>query len=93
MFKLYSLTKKAIETGSPADWAAALEVQDIVSEADWVIVKAGINGTKYALDQYCSEGGVKLGGYVRSPLPQANDATKKLVDEGMKEALAYEASL
>jgi dihydrodipicolinate synthase/N-acetylneuraminate lyase len=93
MVKLYELTKKAIESGTPADWDAALEVQDIVSEADWVIVKAGISGTKYALDTFCSEGGVKLGGLVRSPLPQTSEATKKLIDEGMKESIAYERSL
>jgi dihydrodipicolinate synthase/N-acetylneuraminate lyase len=93
MVKLYDLTTKAIESGSKADWDAALAVQDVVAEADWVMVKAGIAGTKYALDTYCSESGPKLGGLVRSPLPQISDASRKIVDEGMVEALKYEAGL
>lgn len=70
--------------------AAALEIQDIVTEADWVIVKAGIPGTKYALDSLVQNG---LGGAARKPLPETSAAIKKMVDEGMARAMAYENSL
>lgn len=60
-----------------------------------ILLLKGISGTKYALDRYCSEGSpVKaLGGLVRSPLPQVTDDIKKMVDEGLVEALAYENAL
>lgn len=38
--KLYSLSRKALTSGSTADMKEALELQDIVSQADWIIVKA-----------------------------------------------------
>lgn len=34
-----------------------------------------------------------LGGIVRSPLPQVTEGTKKMVEEGLKEAMEYENSL
>lgn len=61
-----------------------------VSRADWCIVKAGIGGTKYALDKHIEQG---LGGYPRTPIPEADEAVMKMVDSGMQEALALEASL
>lgn len=57
-----------------------------VSEADWVIVKAGIGGTKYALDKFVAPG---LGGVPRKPLPIADDATRSLIDRGMKAASKF----
>jgi len=136
---LYNLSRKALTSGNPKDFEAALAVQDIVSQADWIIVKAvstllssplscistilpstfsptrlnlsrpqtdsvslslspsalcqGIAGTKYALTKFFSSGGLDLGGYVRSPLPQVTEATKKMVDEGMLESIALENSL
>lgn len=62
----------------------------IVSNADWCIVKAGIGGTKYALDHFIQAG---LGGVPRKPLPLADKACKAMVDEGMIESIAYENSL
>lgn len=62
----------------------------LVSEADWVIVKAGIGGTKYALESLVQAG---LGGVVRKPLPEASEAVKKMVDEGLVNAMAMENSL
>ena len=96
---LFNLATKALSPqGTHADLVEAQKVQDLVAQADWVIVKAGIAGTKYALTKFSdsSAGGVKgldLGGRVRSPLPQVDEKTKKVVDEGMKEAVEFENSL
>jgi hypothetical protein len=97
MVLLYNLAVKAIASGNPQDFDEALKVQDIVSDADWCIVKAGISGTKYALDKFYpadeSKGETPLGGFVRNPLPQVSAATKKMVDEGLKAAVEFENSL
>lgn len=69
---------------------AALELQDIVSDADWAIVKAGIGGTKYALEEYIQKG---LGGVPRSPLPPASEEIKSMLAKELKRAIEYENSL
>ena len=61
-----------------------------MSRADWCIIKAGIGGTKYALDAHVEKG---LGGYPRTPVPEADEAVQKMVDEGMQESLAIERTL
>ena len=86
--KLYEVAVKALST-EPGLMKQAMELHRRVAEADWVIVKAGISGTKLALDRYVEKG---LGGAVRSPLPQVNEGTEKLV-EMLKEAWEYEQSL
>jgi len=88
--KLYKTATAALETGDKKLMAEALKIQDIVSDADWCIVKAGIGGTKYALDKFVQAG---LGGNPRKPLPPADDAIKAMVDKGMKASIAYENSL
>lgn len=45
---------------------------------------------QYALDSLVEKG---LGGVPRRPLPPADEAIKKMVDEGMARAMAYENSL
>jgi hypothetical protein len=55
-----------------------------------VVVKAGIGGTKYAMDAYVQEG---LGGVPRAPLPHASTAIKAMLATGLKRAVAYENSL
>ncbi|KAF8877404.1 dihydrodipicolinate synthase [Mucidula mucida] len=87
---LYKASVHALKTGGVAEMNKALELQDIVSEADWAIVKAGIGGTKYALDQYIQQG---LGGVPRSPLPVATDEIKAMLEIGLKRALEYEKSI
>ncbi|KAM0756083.1 dihydrodipicolinate synthase [Meredithblackwellia eburnea MCA 4105] len=88
--KLYNTSVKAIASGDAKDWAEALKLQDIVSSADWTVVKAGIQGTKYALDHFIQQG---LGGDPRKPIPPVDDATKELVEKGLKAAIAFENSL
>lgn len=88
--KLYKTAVAALASGNPQDLQEALKIQDIVSNADWCIVKAGIGGTKLALDLYVQKG---LGGNPRSPLPAADDACKAMLAKGLKTAIAYENSL
>jgi hypothetical protein len=61
-----------------------------VSTADWIIVKAGIGGTKYALDSYVEKG---LGGKPRQPLPPVDEATMRMVDSELRATWEYEESL
>lgn len=70
--------------------AEAQRLQVIVSKADWAIVKAGIGGTKWALDHYIEQG---LGGYPRAPIPEADDAIKAMLDKEFAEAIEIEKSL
>ncbi|KIY65726.1 putative dihydrodipicolinate synthase [Cylindrobasidium torrendii FP15055 ss-10] len=88
--KLYEASVKAVSSGSKEDLDKALELQDIVSDADWVIIKAGIGGTKYALDKFVQPG---LGGVPRAPLPLVGEEIKALVDNGMKRVIEFENSL
>ncbi|KAI5475036.1 hypothetical protein MNV49_002094 [Pseudohyphozyma bogoriensis] len=90
MIKLYNTAVSALASGSPKELAEAQKIQDIVSNADWAIVKAGIGGTKYALDQFIQPG---LGGHSRRPIPAADDAIKAMLDKEMAESIAYEKSL
>ncbi|KAF7357685.1 putative dihydrodipicolinate synthase [Mycena venus] len=62
--KLYDTAVSALATGDAEQLEAARELQDLVAEADWAVVKAGIGGTKYAMDTYVQEG---LGGVPRTP--------------------------
>ncbi|KAK4699291.1 4-hydroxy-2-oxoglutarate aldolase, partial [Phenoliferia sp. Uapishka_3] len=88
--KLYKTATAALASGDPKLMQEALKLQDIVSTADWCIVKAGIGGTKYCLDLYVQKG---LGGAPRSPLPKADSACEAMVAKGMKASMAYENSL
>merc|ERR1711939_687329 len=88
--KLYNTSVQAIKTGDPKLWQEANYLQGVVSRADWCIVKAGIGGTKYALDKHIEQG---LGGYPRVPIPEADEAVMKMCDKDLQEAIAVEASL
>jgi dihydrodipicolinate synthase/N-acetylneuraminate lyase len=89
MVKLYETGLEAIRTGDASKRAEALDLHNRVAAADWLIVKAGISGTKLALDHYVEKG---LGGVPRKPLPRSTEATQKLVDE-LKGAWEFEQSL
>ncbi|KAJ7217707.1 putative dihydrodipicolinate synthase [Mycena pura] len=89
--KLYDTAVAALAPGGNAEQLdAARELQDLVTEADWAVVKAGIGGTKYAMDTYIQPG---LGGVPRTPLPPPGPAIKSILATGLKRALAYENSL
>lgn len=87
--RLYNVALEALSTGDAAKMAEALDLHVRVANADWLIVKAGISGTKLALDTHVEKG---LGGVPRKPLPRATEATRKLVDE-LKGAWEFEQSL
>ncbi|KAJ6625815.1 dihydrodipicolinate synthase [Mycena sp. CBHHK59/15] len=88
--KLYDTAVSALSTGNADDLQAARALQDLVAEADWAIVKAGIGGTKYAMNVYVQE---SLGGVPRSPLPPAGAGIQAMLATGLKKAMAYENSL
>ncbi|ODN94765.1 dihydrodipicolinate synthase [Cryptococcus wingfieldii CBS 7118] len=87
--KLWESSVKGVK-GDAKALAEALELQDRVAEADWTIVKAGIQGTKYFLDHYVEKG---LGGPARLPLGTISPETKKLIEVDLKGAWEFEQSL
>ncbi|KAL4882894.1 hypothetical protein BJY04DRAFT_186258 [Aspergillus karnatakaensis] len=66
----------------------AIEAQGLLSQADWVLTKAAIPGTKSAIQSYYG-----YGGYPRRPLGRLSDAQVKDVADKIKEALDVEFSL
>lgn len=61
-----------------------------VARSDFIIVKAGIQGTKHALDHFVEKG---LGGVARLPLGELSDATRKMVEQDLKEDWEFESRL
>ncbi|KAJ7072013.1 dihydrodipicolinate synthase [Mycena amicta] len=90
--KLYEAATLALASNDPALLEEARALQDLVTEADWAIVKAGIPGTKYALDTYV-DSDVKLGGATRVPLPATSASIKTMLAGALKRAMVYENSL
>jgi len=88
--KLYETSIAALASGDPKKMEEARKLQDLISETDWIIVKAGIGGTKYAMNRFIESG---LGGVPRKPLPLASEAVQSMVDKGIKNAIEYENSL
>ncbi|KAI9371885.1 hypothetical protein BJX61DRAFT_481721 [Aspergillus egyptiacus] len=66
----------------------AMEAQSLLSQADWVLTKAAIPGTKSAIQSYYG-----YGGFPRRPLGRLSDAQVKAVADGIKEAMEVERSL
>jgi dihydrodipicolinate synthase/N-acetylneuraminate lyase len=87
--KLYQTALRALTTHDPESMTQTLDLHRRVAEADWIIVKAGISGTKLALDVYVEQG---LGGVVRRPLPKVDQGVRELVDQ-LKGAWEFEQSL
>ena len=87
--KLYDTAVEALRTGDAQQMATALDLHRRVAAADWLIVKAGISGTKLALDTYVEQG---LGGVPRKPLPRSTDATMKIVEQ-LRSAYEFELTL
>ncbi|KAF7305980.1 Dihydrodipicolinate synthase [Mycena chlorophos] len=90
--KLYDTAVLGLEKNDATLLEEARVLQDLVCEADWVIVKAGIQGTKYAMDTWV-DSPVKLGGAVRSPLPETSAGIKTMLAGALERAIAYENSL
>ncbi|BGP39850.1 hypothetical protein JCM10450v2_003823 [Rhodotorula kratochvilovae] len=86
--KLYRDTVASLS--GKADPAAAAALQGVVSRADWVLVKGGISGTKYALSQVRGYGGVPRRPLL--PFDAADGKGEKVVAE-LQEILKIENSL
>jgi dihydrodipicolinate synthase/N-acetylneuraminate lyase len=89
MQRLYTQALKGI-AGDAAALAEAAALQDRVARSDFIIVKAGIQGTKHALDHFVQKG---LGGVSRSPLGPVTPEIAKMVEEQLKEDWEFECSL
>ncbi|KAK9459239.1 uncharacterized protein V1516DRAFT_708390 [Lipomyces oligophaga] len=87
---LFKAATEFFKNPTAEGYAKVTELQSIVTEADWIIVKVGISGTKYALNQYIQP---KLGGVTRTPLPPVTEESKRMVDECLAEAFSIEKSL
>ncbi|KAK9454594.1 hypothetical protein V1511DRAFT_401397 [Dipodascopsis uninucleata] len=87
--KLYDAIVDYLAVPTAEKLAVVQDLQQTVSFADWAIVKAGIPGTKYAMDKIAPG----LGGVCRSPLPPISPAVKALVDDDLAKAFDIEASL
>ncbi|GAA5908324.1 hypothetical protein JCM6882_006802 [Rhodosporidiobolus microsporus] len=86
--KLYNETMAALSGSASISSAASL--QSIVSRADWALQKAGISGTKYALDQLRGYGGAPRRPIL--PYDTAEGKGEKLMQD-LKEVLEVENSL
>jgi dihydrodipicolinate synthase/N-acetylneuraminate lyase len=87
--RLYEQAVKGLQ-GNAEAMGEALKLQDRVARSDFIIVKAGIQGTKHALDVFVQQG---LGGKSRLPLGPCSEEVKKMVEEELKEDWEFECSL
>jgi L-threo-3-deoxy-hexylosonate aldolase len=65
-----------------------MELQKILSRADWVLTKSAIAGTKAAIELEFG-----YGGYPRRPLPKLNEAETRSIKDGIREGMEMEKSL
>lgn len=89
MARLYSQSVKGL-AGDAAALKEAMALQDRVARSDYIIVKAGIQGTKHALDHFVHKG---LGGGARLPLGPASKEVIDMVEKELKEDWEFECSL
>ncbi|CBF83860.1 hypothetical protein AN2859.2 [Aspergillus nidulans FGSC A4] len=82
------LCVKVFTLWSEGKFTEAMEVQSLLSQADWVLTKAAIPGTKSAIQSYYG-----YGGYPRRPLARLSDAQVEAVAAGIKEAMDVERTL
>ncbi|KAJ5720246.1 L-threo-3-deoxy-hexylosonate aldolase [Penicillium malachiteum] len=68
--------------------AEAMEAQQQLSAADWVLTKAAIPGTKSAIESYYG-----YGGFPRRPLGRLSEAQAKEIADKIKPSLDVELSL
>ncbi|SJX64737.1 uncharacterized protein SRS1_15554 [Sporisorium reilianum f. sp. reilianum] len=82
---LYNLTADAVRSKDFDKLQAAQKLQQAVSHADWVLFKAGIPGTKCALDRWYYEYGV-----CRMPLQPASKEVKAMLEAELQEVMKIE---
>ncbi|KAL3479262.1 hypothetical protein BJX99DRAFT_222788 [Aspergillus californicus] len=73
---------------SEGRFTEAMEAQSLLSQADWVLTKAAIPGTKGAIQSYYG-----YGGFPRRPLGRLSEAQTKAVADGIKQAMEVELTL
>lgn len=73
---------------SAGRFAEAVEAQQLLSAADWVLTKTAIPGTKGAIQSYYG-----YGGYPRRPLGRLSAEQTQAVADGIKEAMELEKTL
>ncbi|GAA5839423.1 hypothetical protein JCM9279_005935 [Rhodotorula babjevae] len=88
--KLYRDAQAALtaDSISASTFASLQEQQLVCSRADWVIIKGGINGPKFALERLNG-----YGGKPRKPLLPMDGAAGEKMLESLEEVLAVERSL
>lgn len=73
---------------SAGQLAEAMELQKLLSDADWVLTKTAIPGTKSALQSYYG-----YGGYPRRPLARMTQSQTQEVAEKIRKAMELERTL
>ncbi|PYH33506.1 dihydrodipicolinate synthase family protein [Aspergillus neoniger CBS 115656] len=73
---------------SAGRFTEAMEAQELLSKADWVLTKAAIPGTKSAIQSYYG-----YGGFPRRPLARLSAEQAEAVAEKIKDAMEVEKSL
>ncbi|OLL22741.1 L-threo-3-deoxy-hexylosonate aldolase [Neolecta irregularis DAH-3] len=66
----------------------AVQLQFKLAWADWILVKVGVPGTKYAIEM--SEG---YGGLCRKPLPECNPEMMTMIKKELQDILIIETGL
>ncbi|KAI0133620.1 dihydrodipicolinate synthetase [Xylariales sp. AK1849] len=79
---------KTIELYQAGKGDEAREMQDIVSQGDWVAIQSGVVGVKAGLQAWMG-----YGGYARSPLPKPTAEQVKNLKEGFQGLVLLEKSL
>lgn len=79
---------KVWNLGAEGKLQEAIELQQVLSTADWVLTKTAIPGTKAALESYFG-----YGGYPRKPLRRVGLVESKKISAGIQELMEVEAAL
>jgi 4-hydroxy-2-oxoglutarate aldolase len=79
---------KTIELHKDGRYSEAQEMQEIVSQGDWIAIQGGVVGVKAGLEAWMG-----YGGHARSPLPKPTADQSKKWKEGFRELILLEKSL
>lgn len=79
---------KTIELFEAGKYEEAQEMQDTVSQGDWVAIQSGVIGVKSGLQSWMG-----YGGYARSPLPKPTAEQADTWKQGFRDLVLLEKSL
>ncbi|WWC65818.1 uncharacterized protein I303_108440 [Kwoniella dejecticola CBS 10117] len=93
LVKLFELSDKVAQSSSPSaeDLKKALELQDLVSEADASFTRGGIAGTKYYLEKHSGHPNRRMRRPILDYTNEAGSALEK--EDGVTGLMAYEKAL